>query len=83
MNTVHSKLDQSKVIRDWHARFHSFIEKVVVHSLKANGINDHQAGTLATVATFLLEGLLAHPHTEAQRDDLLEWFAQHTRANRD
>lgn len=81
MNAVHSKLDQSAVIRDWHERFHSFIEAVVVHKLKANGISDQRAGMLATVATFLLEGLLAHPHSETQRNDILEWFAQHSQAD--
>lgn len=77
MNTVHSKLDQSPVIRDWHERFHSFVEAVVIHSLKANGVDDQRAGMLATVAIFLIEGLLAHPHSEKQRNDILEWFAQH------
>jgi hypothetical protein len=30
---------------------------------------------LATVGTFLVEGLLAHPHSEAQREAILQWFA--------
>lgn len=81
MNTVHSKLDHSPVIRDWHEQFHSFIETLVVRTLKASGISDQRAGVLATVATFLIEGLLAHPQSEKQRSDILEWFAQHTEAD--
>lgn len=77
MNTVHSKLDQSPVIRDWHEDFHRFVEAVVVRTLNAKGISDQQAATLATVATFLVEGLLAHPHSKQQRDNVLDWFARH------
>lgn len=80
MNTVHSKLDQSPVIRDWHEHFHSFVEAIVVRTLNANGIGHQQADTLATVATFLIEGLLAHPHSEKQRNDILDWFARHSQA---
>jgi len=36
---------------------------------------------LATVATFLVEGLLAHPHSKSQRNDILEWFSQNTQAD--
>ncbi|MCH8497407.1 MAG: TetR/AcrR family transcriptional regulator [Marinobacter sp.] len=79
MNTVHSKLDQSPVIRDWHERFHSFLEAIVVHTLKAKGVGAQRAGLLATVAIFLLEGLLAHPHSQKQQDNVLEWFDQHSR----
>ncbi|MCU5784601.1 TetR family transcriptional regulator [Alcanivorax balearicus MACL04] len=76
VNTVHGKLSQSALIRDWHERFHRALESAVVHTLKAKGISTEQARILATVATFLVEGLLAHPHTEKQRDDILEWFGQ-------
>lgn len=78
MNTVHSRLNQSPVIHDWHEQFHSFVETLVIHTLKDSGVGDQRAGTLATVATFLIEGLLAHPHSEKQRSDILQWFAQHT-----
>lgn len=81
MTTVHSRLNQSLVIHDWHEQFHSFLETLVVRSLKAHGVCDQRADTLATVAIFLIEGLLAHPHSEKQRSDILEWFAQHTAAD--
>ncbi len=50
----------------------------MIRTLKDSGVSDQRAGTLATVATFLIEGLLAHPHSQKQRSDILEWFAQHT-----
>lgn len=76
VNTVHGRLSQSTVIRDWHERFHQGMEAAVVHVLQARGISHERARTLATVATFLVEGLLAHPHSERQRDDILDWFAR-------
>jgi len=83
MTTVHSRLNQSLVIHDWHDQFHSFLETLVVRSLKAHGVCDQRADTLATVAIFLIEGLLAHPHSEKQRSDILEWFAQQTGADQE
>lgn len=81
INTVHARLEQSQVIRDWHEQFHRFIEAAVIHTLKTNGTTDHRANMLATVATFLVEGLLAHPHSKSQRNDILEWFSQNTQAD--
>lgn len=78
VNTVHGKLSQSTAIHDWHEGFHRMLETTVVGGLKAKGVTEVQARMLATVATFLVEGLLAHPHTEQQRDDILEWFTQNS-----
>lgn len=76
VNTVHGKLSQSAVIHDWHEGFHRVLETTVVRALKAKGVSEGRARILATVATFLVEGLLAHPHTAQQREDILEWFSQ-------
>ncbi len=81
VNTVHGKLGESAAIRDWHDRFHSLLESAVAHTLKAKGIRGERARMLATVAIFLVEGLLAHPHTETQSDDILAWFSQNSAAD--
>ena len=72
---MHSRLDQSPVIRAWHDQFHQFVEGTVIFALKTAGVEASRCATLATVATFLVEGLLAHPHSAHQRHDILEWFA--------
>ena len=73
--TVHGRLDQSPVIRAWHDQFHRFVETALIGALKTAGVEESRCATLATVATFLVEGLLAHPHSAHQRNDILEWFA--------
>ena len=78
VTTVHGHLDQSPVIRAWHDQFHQFVESTVIYTLQRAGIEASRCGTLATVATFLVEGLLAHPHSAHQRNDILEWFAAST-----
>ena len=74
--TVHARLEQSEVIREWHDQFHRFVEAAVIHTLQAGGVAQERATMLATVGTFLVEGLLAHPHSERQREAILQWFTE-------
>ena len=74
--TVHARLEQSAVIREWHDQFHRFVEAAVIHTLQAGGVAQERATMLATVGTFLVEGLLAHPHSERQREAILQWFTE-------
>jgi AcrR family transcriptional regulator len=74
--TVHARLEQSEVIREWHDQFHRFVEAAVIHTLQADGVAKERAAMLATVGTFLVEGLLAHPHSERQREAILQWFSE-------
>lgn len=75
VTTVHARLEQSTVIREWHDQFHRFVEAAVIHTLQADGVAPERATMLATVGTFLVEGLLVHPHSERQREAILQWFA--------
>ena len=76
VTTVHARLKQSAVIREWHDQFHRFVEAAVIHTLQAGGVAQERATMLATVGTFLVEGLLAHPHSERQREAILQWFTE-------
>ena len=73
---MHARLEQSEVIREWHDQFHRFVEAAVIHTLQADGVARERAAMLATVGTFLVEGLLAHPHSERQREAILQWFTE-------
>ena len=75
VTTVHARLEQSEVIRGWHERFHQLLESGVIYSLMGKGISRERAAMLAAVATFLVEGLLVHPHSGQERRDILNWFA--------
>jgi len=72
--TVHGRLDQSKAIFDWHAQFHQKLEALLVATLVAQGMSEEEAVTLATAGTFIVEGLLSHPHTLEQREKVIRWL---------
>ena len=76
VTTVHARLEMSCEVRDWHERFHQFLEVAVVFALTSKGVPGAKAAMLATISTFLVEGLLVHPHSSRQREDILDWFAQ-------
>ncbi|MQX52586.1 TetR family transcriptional regulator [Alcanivorax sp. PA15-N-34] len=80
VGTVHARLEQSAVIHQWHEQFHAFVEVAVSEALQMDGVSRERASMLATVGTFVVEGLLVHPHSQQQRDAIFQWFAESTRA---
>lgn len=72
--TVHGRLDQSRAVHAWHERFHQQLDALVVETLVARGMAPADAATLATAGTFIVEGLLSHPHTALQRDRVVSWL---------
>lgn len=80
VSTVHARLEKSAVIHQWHEQFHAFVEAAVSQALQMDGESRERATMLATVGTFVVEGLLAHPHSRQQRDAIFQWFAESTRA---
>lgn len=60
INTVHSRLQLSPVINDWHSRFHQMVESMVALKLGASRVPEAQRLTAARIAMFVVEGLLSH-----------------------
>lgn len=75
IGTVHSRLGQSQVLSDWHDGFHQLLETVLVQQLGKTGMPEKRAKLITTIGTFVIEGLLAHPHSAGQRDAVLAWLA--------
>lgn len=74
--TVHARLESSAAVREWHERFHGMLEGLVVAQLRAQGITLEEARVTATAGTFVVEGLLSHPHTATQREQVLDWLVR-------
>ncbi|WP_428311485.1 TetR/AcrR family transcriptional regulator [Hydrocarboniphaga sp.] len=74
VSTVHARAARSEVVREWHEAFHRALENMLVGKLQARGLTSAQARLMATVGTFVVEGLLSHPHTPAQRSDVIAWM---------
>jgi TetR/AcrR family transcriptional regulator of autoinduction and epiphytic fitness len=75
MQAVHARLDQSPAIRAWHDHYHQVLEALLTEHLMKDGKSRDRAQLMATVSTFVIEGLLSHPHSQAQRKAILEWLA--------
>lgn len=75
IQAVHARLDQSPAIRAWHDHYHQVLETLVTEHLMKEGKTRERAHLMATVGTFVIEGLLSHPHSQAQRKAILAWLA--------
>lgn len=74
ISTVHSRLDRSDKIREWHERFHAMLDDMLVHQMVSKGMSRTKASVMATVGTYVVEGLLSHPHTSQQFDKVVHWL---------
>ncbi|MFT3856522.1 MAG: TetR/AcrR family transcriptional regulator [Aquabacterium sp.] len=75
IGAVHARLEQSPAIREWHERYHQALESFITAHLTQEGLSPERAQLMATVGTFVMEGLLSHPHSTAQRHAILSWLA--------
>lgn len=75
VSTVHARVALSDVIREWHDGFHRMLDGLLVAQLKAKGMSAAKASLMATVGTFVVEGLLSHPHSAKQMDAVVAWLA--------
>ncbi len=74
ISTVHSRLDRSEKIREWHDRFHAMLDAMLVQQMVSKGMSRTKASVMATVGTYVVEGLLSHPHTSQQFDKVVLWL---------
>lgn len=75
ISTVHSRLDRSETVREWHDRFHEMLDAMLVQQMVSKGMSRTKASVMATVGTYVVEGLLSHPHTSQQFDRVVQWLA--------
>jgi TetR/AcrR family transcriptional regulator, regulator of autoinduction and epiphytic fitness len=75
IDAVHARLAHSPAIRDWHDRYHQVLEALITTHLEKEGMAAERAQLMATIGTFVVEGLMSHPHSAAQRKAILAWLA--------
>lgn len=76
ISTVHARLEQSTVIRDWHHRFHQMLDAMLLSQLTQYHIPVAEAKIITTIVTFTIEGLLSHQHSPQQRTQILQWLTE-------
>lgn len=67
VSTVHSRLEASEAINLWHERFHTISEGILRVSLQHAGVPAERIETRTKISVFTMEGLLAHPMSEADK----------------
>lgn len=74
VSTVHARLAHSEAVREWHDRFHQMLDTLLVQHMTAKGMGRPKAALMATVGTFVVEGLMSHPHSSQQFDAVVRWL---------
>lgn len=74
VQAVHARMEASARVREWHERFHQMVDLLATAELTARGLDPAQASAMATAGTFIVEGLLSHPHQPVQREQVLRWL---------
>lgn len=74
ISTVHSRLDQSSIIKQWHDRFHTMLDDFLVRQMISTGMPKAKASMMATVGTYVIEGLLSHPHQPHELEKVIQWL---------
>jgi AcrR family transcriptional regulator len=72
--TVHARIEQSEAVQLWHSQFHLMLDSLVIRTLVDKGVSTEQATIIATAGTFIVEGLLTHPHSAQQRASVIDWL---------
>jgi TetR/AcrR family transcriptional regulator of autoinduction and epiphytic fitness len=75
IGTVHGRLAHSPVLSEWHDGFHRMLDAIMVQQLGKTGMSAKRAKLLTTVGTFVIEGLMSHPHSADQREAVLAWLS--------
>lgn len=74
ISTVHSRLEKAETIRNWHDRFHVMLDQMLVSQMVSTGMSKAKASVMATVGTYVVEGLLSHPHGSQQVEKVVHWL---------
>jgi len=74
ISTVHARLDKSEKVREWHDRFHVMLDQLLVQQMVSKGMSPAKASVMATVGTYVVEGLLSHPHGSQHMEKVVNWL---------
>jgi TetR/AcrR family transcriptional regulator, cholesterol catabolism regulator len=69
--TVHTRAAHSPALALWHQQFHTALDLQFTAQLGARGLSPADARALGRVASYVLEGMLAHPSSKEERAELV------------
>ena len=72
ISTVHARIHHSISLATWHERFHQLAEGLLRHELQQHGISDERLEDSVKIFIFVIEGLLVHPLSLAQKQAICQ-----------
>ncbi len=80
VDTVHARTSMSPRIDEWHNTFHETWERWVSAELTRQGVLEVDMAPMTRVIVFVVEGLLTHPQTGADKQAILDALLRMVRA---
>ena len=71
VTVVHARANSSETINTWHTGFHELADAMLVEGFREAGVPETDLLIRAQMAVFVIEGLLMHPHDEADAHSML------------
>jgi AcrR family transcriptional regulator len=71
VTVVHARAGSSQVIETWHNGFHELADAMLVEGFREAGVSETDLLIRAQMAVFVIEGLLMHPHDEAEARSMM------------
>lgn len=72
VTTVHSRVEHSTAIAEWHQNFHALTGSLVQFELHSAGVPPSTVDAEVAIGTFTVEGLLMHDLDEAQQRAIID-----------
>ena len=75
VTVVHSRASTSPRIEAWHTNFHDLMDSILAEGFRGVGVAEADLAAMNRIGTFVVEGLLMHPHTRPNRRQIIEQLA--------
>ena len=82
VTVVHSRASTSPLIQAWHLNFHDLMDSILAEGFRGVGVGEADLAAMNRIGTFVVEGLLMHPHTRANRREIIERLVEPRRDRR-
>lgn len=71
VSVVHTRATNSPAVAAWHDNFHELADSLLADGLRDAGVADADLAAASRIGTFVIEGLLSHPHEENSQADVI------------
>jgi len=72
VTVVHARAAVSPLIDAWHTKFHTLMDSIMADGLRGIGVPEADLTATTRIGVFVIEGLLMHPHTTSERQQIVE-----------